>query len=193
MKNRILAGISGGIVLFVWTIVSFGALPFRNTMAMRKVDNELQLHEILKNTVVDPGVYLVLRDLPDDPELHEAFYSGPTYRIEYPGGGHESGLGMLIFTVLLFLTMPVVPAWMLTLTNEKVLSRYSSRVLFITGFGILLGIFGEGFRYVFESQPLDYSVFLGLNAVVGWLLAGLVIAGIMRPEKLTIPGEHSPA
>lgn len=71
----------------------------------------------------------------------------------------------------------LLAAWLLS----KVASGFTGRVLFVT----LLGVFGFITISVpywnWYGFPTDFTTAEGIDQVVGWFLAGLVLAAIVRP------------
>ena len=66
-------------------------------------------------------------------------------------------------------------AWMLASAGDMILSRYYRRVLFVAAIGVIMALADDVLQMSFGPQPKDYLVFLALNNVVTWLLAGLAI------------------
>jgi hypothetical protein len=78
----------------------------------------------------------------------------------------------------------VVAAFIAGLVLTQVKSGYIGRVLIVTGLGLF------GFVSVLISYwnwygfPTDFTIGAALDEVIGWFLAGLVLAAIIRPAKV---------
>lgn len=179
---RILLGsLAGGVVLLAWVILSFGILPFRESMGFRQPTDDVAVHQFLTEHLDTPGVYESLHSMPEDPELRTAFLDGPRFTILHPGGGHRVGLLGSLLSVLVILLAPLVPAIMMSFSGPGVQASYLRRVAFIAGFGLFLAIFSEPFEVGFGGQPPIYAAFLALHDIVGWTLVGTVVGAIVRP------------
>jgi len=88
-------------------------------------------------------------------------------------------MGQLIFELFCIFAAPIIAAWMLSVTSERILAKYSRRVLFVTVLGLFLAVFGN----VFSEKPLDIILLSSINTLITWTLVGLVIAWRIKPEK----------
>jgi len=86
-------------------------------------------------------------------------------------------MGQLIFELFCFFTAPMIAAWLLSMASERILAKYSRRVLFVTGLGLFLAVFGEAI----SDKPLDKILLSSINNIITWLLVGLVIAWRVNP------------
>ena len=59
--------------------------------------------------------------------------------------------------------------------------NYWCRVGFVTGLGIFVALVGHLSYWNWMHFPLGYTVAFMIDVTVGWLLAGLAIAAIIRP------------
>ena len=80
-------------------------------------------------------------------------------------------------------TTPLIAAWMLSVTSEKILVKCSRRVLFVVFIGVIVSLFDDILQMSFRPQPKYYLVFLAINNSIIWILAGLVIAWRIKPAK----------
>ena len=80
IKKVVLAGLLGGLVLFVWIFVINGVFGFNNQMNMKSIPDERILYDVLKNSISKPGRYIA------NPELtaEGVFPDGePVFSIQY--------------------------------------------------------------------------------------------------------------
>ena len=100
LKRIIVAGLLGGVVLFVWTFFANGILGFNSKINMKQVPQERQVYEVLKANIVEPGRYVCNPELTSERRFPEG---EPVFSILYGGGGHEfAGLLMLVELVIFF-------------------------------------------------------------------------------------------
>jgi hypothetical protein len=178
MKKIILAGLLGGAVFIVWFIIVDGILGFKRGMEMNQLSNERLVYAFLKEHITKPGRYVCNPEIvpgqgfPDD---------DPIFVVQYSGLGHaDSGREMLTGIIVMFLA-PFAGAWLLAHTSNRILSGYGSRLLFFSGIGIVMSLFGIMMRFSIGGYPLGDTLVLTLHDLAVWVVAGLVIAQLIRP------------
>ncbi|MFC1724421.1 hypothetical protein ACFL4T_02255 [candidate division KSB1 bacterium] len=185
MKKEIfIAGLLGGAVIFVWLIISQAILPFRSGMLMNTVDNQKNLHETLKSEITEPGIYVCPYLPPDATAPFPDYLNEPIYQIIYKGETHSTVAGIFGFPLLMIFIAPMIAAWMLSVSSEKILAKYSRRVLFITALGLFLAVFGDLFQLNNTFATSEFTFFTAGNDIITWALAGLVIAWKIKPVKV---------
>lgn len=180
MKRVIVAGVLGGVVLMVWTFVVNGVLGFQAGIDMKRIPAERQVYELLEEHIADPGRYIF------NPEVtpEERFPDGqPVFSVLYSGMGHESAGGLMWVGLMVFLLAPMIGAWMLTQTSERVKSSYGRKVLFFVAIGLLLALFGDLPRFGIGGYPAKDAIAFAMNHIVVWTLVGLVVAWRIQPQK----------
>ena len=182
LKKVIVSGLLGGIVLVVWTFAANGILGFRNDVDRKQIPGERQVYECLKGNIVEPGRYIC------NPALASSgTFPGeePVYSITYSGMGHASAGRLMLAQLGLFFLAPLIGAWMLSRTSERVLASYPRKVLFFVAIGLLLAVFGTLTRYGIDSYPLTDALMLAAYDLIAWTLVGLVVAWRIQPQPDT--------
>ena len=178
MKRILLAGLLGGIVFLAWLIIVDGIFGFKRSIEMNQLSDERLVYEFLTEHVTEPGRYVC------NPEvLPEQRFPGndPIFVVQYSGLGHDdSGQEMLVGLIIMFLA-PFFGAWLLANTSSRILSSYGSRILFLFGIGVVFSLFGIMARFSIASYPLGDTLILTLHDLAVWVVAGLVIALMIRP------------
>jgi hypothetical protein len=179
-KEMLLSGLLGGIVIFAWLIISAGPLQISGNRA-HPIPNDKEIHTLLKEKITEPGIYF----LPDHPNENRNDYpdyeNEPIFSVIYGGRNPNTFLGQMIFELFCIFAAPVIAAWMLSVTSERILAKYSRRVLFVAVLGLFLAVFSE----LFSEKPLDNILLSSMNTLITWTLVGLVIAWRIKPEKAT--------
>jgi hypothetical protein len=178
-KKVISAGMLGGVVLIAWTFVVNAMLGFQARIDMKQIAGERQVYETLKEHVVDPGRYIC------NPELTPTgrFPDGePVFSVLYGGVGHEAAGRLMLVGFVLFFLAPIVGAWMLSQTSERVKSSYPRKVLFFVAIGLLFATFTDLTNLGIGNYPVKDAVILAVTHIVVWTLVGLVVAWRIRPE-----------
>jgi len=175
----LVAGLLGGVVLFVLIFVANVVFKLQVNMDMKQVRSERQVYEVLKANIANPGRYIcnpALTDqgrFPDNAEVYSIFYSGM---------GHGTAGKNLLIELGTFLLAPVIGAFMLSATSARVKSNYAAKVLFFSAIGLLIALCGDLSDMGIGGYPMRDALTLAVFDVVIWTLAGLVVAGMIRPR-----------
>ena len=180
MKNVIGAGLMGGVVLILWTLVANGLFGFQSRIDMRQLSAEPQVYETLKEHVRTPGRYTVNPQLNAEGRFPE---DQPVFSVLYSGMGHEAAGSLMLLGLVLYLLAPMLGAWMLTQTSGRVKSSYSRKVLFFTAIGLLFAIYGDLTSYGIGNYPLNDALAFAAYHIVTWTFVGLVVAWRIRPPQ----------
>ena len=185
LKKVIVSGFLGGIVLILWTFVVNGLFGFRSSIDMKQIPDEGQVYEVLKESIIDPGRYVVNPDL----TTTGIFPGGePVFSIQYSGMGHEYAGKMALFQLAIFFVAPILAAWMLSVTSARILNSYAHKVLYFVGIGLLIALYGDLMLFNIDGYPLKDALLITLNDVITWTLVGLAVAWRIKPEPGIVPG-----
>ncbi len=181
----LIAGIVGGVVVFIWGYVSHALLPLGKT-GIKTLPGEAALLSTLSNSLSEPGVYLFPAEGAEGDEAEKAawkakYTSGPRGTLAWdPQTGFEpqspEQLGAeFASNVLAALLAAILVSW--------ARGPYLGRVLFVG----LLGVFGwlsiSVSHWNWYRFPTDFTLAEGIGEAVGWLIAGIVIAGLVKPPQ----------
>ena len=179
MKNVIVAGLFGGVVMILLSAAS-GILGFRARIDMKQIPAERQVYEVLKQNIIEPGRYIC------NPELtSERRFPGeaPVFSVLYSGMGHETAGRQMLIGFAAFLLAPMIGAWMLSLTSARILSSYPRKVLFFAAIGLLFAIFWDLTNSGIGSYPQKDAIILAGYDIISWTLVGLAVAWRIQPER----------
>jgi hypothetical protein len=180
MKRVLLSGLVGFVVLALWTFVANGVFRFANRVEMNRVPDESSVHAMLKETVVEPGAYVV------NPQPVEGvgFPAGePAFGVLYAGFGHEAAGRMVFKDLGVGLVGTMLAAVLLSMASTGVLSRYWRRALFVALIGTLLAVFGDVAQFGIGGYPARSALLLAGNTIVSWTLMGLAMACAMGSPR----------
>jgi hypothetical protein len=180
-RKVIIAGLFGAAVLIVWTFVVNGLFRFQASIDMRQIPGEAQVYEILKEHIADPGRYVVNPSLTAEGRFPD---EEPVFSVLYGGMGHEAAGGHMLIGLIVFLLAPMVAAWMLSQTSERVMRSYSRKVLFFVGIGLLFATFGDLMKYGIGGYPARDVALLAAHKIVLWTVVGLVVAWRLKPSRV---------
>lgn len=182
LRRVIVSGLLGGIVLFGWTFVVSGVFGFRNSMDMNQVPAERQVYQILEQSIVEPGRYILN---PERTSLGTFPGREPVFSVHYSGMGHESAGRLMLLQLVLFFLAPTIGTSMLSVTSGRILASYPRKVLFFAAIGFLLAGYGVLQNFGIDSYPPGDALMLASRDILSWTLVGLVVAWRMQPEPGT--------
>jgi hypothetical protein len=189
MGRALIAGIVGGIVVFVWGFISHVVLHIGGA-GLQALPNEATVVEALRLSVKEPGMYLFpgadmsRRLTPEEEQAWEAKYkAGPSGLLIYrpPSANPDEAEGMMTPKQLVIEAVSGILAGILVASVLfGVAGSYLARVLATTCFG-LFGWLAISISYWnwYRFDP-KFTLSEGIEQTVGWFLAGLVMAAIVK-------------
>jgi hypothetical protein len=175
-RSVLVAGLLGGLVIFVWLFVSQAILPIRSGYVLNTVPDQMEVHRVLKEKIAEPGIYVVPYLSPEEEAATPGYRDEPIFQIAYHGETHGSVAGPLQPALLAMLLGPWLAAWLLSMTSPAILASYARRVLFVALLGVFLVVVGVWLPTLYDARPAGLTVFYVVNGILTWILAGLVIA-----------------
>ena len=190
MKRIVIAGVAGGIVLFIWGFVSWMFIPWHQ---LEKMPGEAQVAQAMRDAEIPSGAYH-LPGMVDDPALTdeendantEAFNAaheqGPIATIMYKSGGSSPlGIMSMIVGVVLDIITAGVAAAILTMAAPA-LGGFVGRVLFVLMLGVYVAVGNNLMDWNWMHYPLKFSLQMAGDTLVASLLLGVTLAIIVNPE-----------
>lgn len=185
MKRVITAAIAGAVVYYVWQMLTWMVIPVHGP-TVNGLPNEEAVRDALVAQDLKTGLYAVPFGSDEemmDPnsDFGKRHKEGPVFNIFYNAGGFEPmpPLTMIVgFTT--DLAAALIVALLLSCTGNCCTS-YWRRVGFVTAFGIFLALTAHVAYFNWMRFPADFTMMFIVDAIVGWFLAGLPIAAIVRP------------
>jgi len=180
MQGRVLgAGVLGALVMVLASFVVNGIFGFTARLELRPVPNEAAVYTLLKETIVEPGGYMV-----NPPVVPGQGFPAnePAFRIHYAGVGHEAAGRLQLLRLVTVLVATTLAAWIVSMASGRVLASYARRFGFFVLLGLWLAVFSDLPRYDIGGHPWSSAVALGGFDLGLWALAGAVMAWRLRPE-----------
>ncbi|MCP5508967.1 MAG: hypothetical protein H7A39_00930 [Chlamydiales bacterium] len=183
MKKGILLGaLTGAIVAFVWSFLSWAVLPWHKTSFKDFCNAEEVAMVIKKNATCGQGVYL----LPgccggDEEQFHKKYQCGPIMfaAVTPEGKNFNMAPNLIIQFITLFVAAGIISYIVASFTK----SSYGFRLLIAT----LVGIFSAWMMAVpswnWWSFPVSFSLVEFFDNTIMWFLAGLAIAKFAHHVK----------
>jgi hypothetical protein len=176
----VLSGIVGGVVVFLWGALSHMALPL-GTMGLKTLPGEDAVLAPMRDSIHEPGFYFfpgIELDNPT-PEAQAAWdakmKAGPTGILIY----HPSGMTPMSRLFAIELASGILAAILASFIVNSVVAGYGIRVLCVTAMGLFGWLTISVPYWNWYRFPVGITLAEGIDQTVGWLLAGLAIAGIV--------------
>ena len=180
----VLAGIAGGVAMFMWTFVSHVVTPLGET-GIRQIPNEAAVVSAIKPNIGEPGMYFfpgmdMRNATPEQRAEWEAKYkAGPRGMLIYnPAGETPMSPIQLVTELASNILACICAAFVISLLAGSFLNRVL--VAGVMGFIGWLSI--DASNWIWYGFPASYIVAEGIDQVIGWLVAGAAIAAIVRPR-----------
>ncbi len=190
MKRIVIAGVAGGLVLFIWSLVSWVYIPWHQ---LEKMPGEAQVAQAMRDAEIPSGAYH-LPGMVDDPALTDdektaneevftaAHKEGPVATIMYKSGGSSPmGIMTMIMAFILDIVAAGVAAAILTMAAPA-LGGFVGRVLFVLMLGAYVAVGNNLMDWNWMHYPLKFSLQMAGDTLVASLLLGVTLAIIVNPE-----------
>ncbi len=188
-KRIILAGILGGIAMFAWSSIAHMVLPL-GTVGISEIPGEQAVLSAMQTSLGNAsGMYIFPgMGLGPNPSIKEMNAAMPQYEkklagnphgllIYHPPGGKAMEPGQLITEFITEVVEALLAAWLLSRTR---LAGYAGRAGFVVVIGIAAAITTNLPYWNWYGFPGRYTVAYMTIEVVAYLVAGLVLAAVMK-------------
>ena len=188
-KRILLAGILGGVAMFVWASLAHMVLPLGQT-GIQEIPNEASVLSAMHSSLGEKsGMYMFpgmeLGASPTREQQHaamehygEKLAGNPSGLLIYhPPGAKALTPGQLITEFLTEVIEALIVVFLLAQTR---LTRFGSRVGFVTLAGVLAAITTNISYWNWYGFPGSYTAAYISIEIVGYLIIGIVAALIMR-------------
>ena len=186
VKKLILGGIFGGVVLFAWGALSWMVLPWHRS-TIQKFGQENVVEVVLAANAPTAGVYIVPNACPlktPDKTARQAAQkkaeTGPfAFVVVSPKGVGPMKRNMIREFAIQILAAMFITTLLLRLGKTS----YGNRVVSAVLFAFAASLVTEVSNWNWWGFPLNFTLAACADLLVGWFLAGLVIAKIAEPGK----------
>jgi hypothetical protein len=189
MKRILLAGILGGLTLFVWLFVAHELLGL-GEVGVKEIPYEAAVLTAMQVAIPDAGFYIFPGfGLGPKPTREQQNAAMPGYMNKYeksahgiliyhpPSGAFNFGL-MLGREFGLNVLQSLLAAWLLACAASG--RSYAGRVAFVAVAGVLAAISTNVEYWNWYNFPGNYIAAYITTQISGFILAGLVIGGIVK-------------
>lgn len=188
IKSLTLGALLGGIIVFVWSAASWIVLPWHAT-SLRPFQNEDAVARMIAENVPQSGVYAYPLSrtegmTPEQKKAAEAtgvekMKKGPFLFVSVRREGFESLTGLYAIGVLGAMIEAFLLTWLLLQTRPR---SYWGRVIFVVISALSGAVIIALPEWNWWSFSTAYTATVFGDVVIGWFLAGLVIAKFAAPK-----------
>ncbi|MDP4221208.1 MAG: hypothetical protein Q8916_05080 [Bacteroidota bacterium] len=185
MMRTIVAGFLGAVVIFMWGFLSWAVLPWHKTTT-HGFSNEDAVVSAMKSGNAETGTYMIPA-MPDGTDASqkshtEKMKSGPVAIVHYSTTGYaDMDIMYLLKGFLVLFVSATLAASLLGKLSWSLASKFGARVRFIMTVGLFLAFAGRLSDWAFLGYSTSFSLNLVADDLIGWTLAGLVIAWRFKP------------
>lgn len=184
-KNHLKAAILGGLIIFVWSFVSWMVFPWHK-QCLQKFTNQSEVARVIQDNAPTSGVYVLpntfgYNEKTSHEEMHKAemmMENGPfMFATVMPNGAGKMSARPFIFSLIIQVIGAFIAIWMLMQTKGL---NYKKSVCFITLFGLGVAVLGQLPEWNWWGFAGAYVLVNMADLVIGWFLAGLAIAKLIK-------------
>ena len=185
-KKILLAGVLGGLAMFIWGAVSHMALNI-GASSMKSMQNEKTVIAAMKENMKESGLYLFPGGVPSNDmtaeqrkEVMRKWEQGPSgFLVFHPEGMPAMGAKTLSTELFSNILAALVAAFLLSQALGT-LTSFGSRVLFVALIGLVpfLGLSVSYWNWY--GFPTGFTFAELVDQVGGFALAGLVLAAMVK-------------
>ena len=186
-KRVLLAGILGGIVMFLWGGLWHDQLPTAFA-GLRSLPNEQAVVGVLKTNVSEPGMYLFPGfGVPDSASFAEKKAAMQNLEKNPPSGPQgvliyePVGTALLPRMLITEATANIIQALLVAfLVAQTGLRRFGSRLGFAFVLGLLASITTNISLWNFYRFPTSWIESQVAFLIIGYFLVGIIVAAIVK-------------
>ncbi|HTT07246.1 MAG TPA: hypothetical protein VMH34_00415 [Gammaproteobacteria bacterium] len=195
MKKSLLAAVLGGLAVFAWGSVSWMALPWHER-ALHGFADEAPVAQAVMANAPASGVYVLPyvpmsknNTHPDitDRAMQDALarrQQGPFVYASVTREGVDTSMGPQFG---LAIGLNVLVAWLIaTMLGQTQNLDYLRRVMFVATAGVVIALAGYAPNVIWWHFPPAYTIVDVADAIIGWSLAGLIIAGLVEGKSSSL-------
>lgn len=187
IKQLLLGTILGAIVLFIWSSLAWMIIPWPGE-PFRSFTNEQAVVDTIKANAPQSGNYL----LPNEPKRAPGM-TDEQYKAAKRAAMDQGGRGPMVFAAVRLGPIDMAKPLVIQLFTDIVLAllasilllqadrlSYVARVVFVTAIGVLIFVGGHVEEWNWFSFSTAYLMMELGAIVIGWILAGLLMAKFVR-------------
>ena len=179
-KQILLAGVLGGIALFMWGGLAHDVLSL-GSVGIQTLPQQQPVMDALKAASPQSGFYYFPQADASGRVAPEKA-GGPAGILIYQSSGAGKPLtGQLINEAVLNIVLALFAAWLLSLASG--ITSYVGRVGFVMLLGLPVALMSNVESWNWYGYPLNYTAATIIENLIGFLVVGLVAAAFVKPAR----------
>lgn len=184
-KKLIKSALIGGVTVFIWSMLSWMVFPW-HAQTYFKFTDEAEVAKVLKENALESGMYILpntshySNNTPTKEirKAEEILKTGPfVFASIKLGGMQKMGITILMISLCSYILAAAMISWMLLQTQGL---RFLEKALFVTMIGLLAAVLGILPDWNWWHFSTAYTLITCLDLVIGWALAGLLMAKTLK-------------
>ncbi|HUJ04012.1 MAG TPA: hypothetical protein VLW75_10265 [Rhizomicrobium sp.] len=181
----LIAGILGAIAMFVWTSIAHVATPLGH-IGFSQIPNEVPVVEAMERAIGDhDGLYFFPWVDPSDSRAMQNYAektknSASGFIIYHAPGASNDMMKPMIYEFAKELIEALIAAFLVGVAGS---AGYAGRVGFVTLVGVTAAISTNASYWIWYKFPCDYTLAYMAITLIGYFVAALVIAAIVRTRQ----------
>ena len=194
MGRLLIAGLLGGIAMFIWTSLAHTALPL-GQMGVQEIPNDAAVIATLQGALGDKdGLYLFpgsgngekSEDAAARKVMEERTAKEASGLLVYHPPGRDTAMGPYIGKELaLELVQTLILAWLI---SSLAVASFGGRTLAAVAVGVVVAIATNGSNMIWYGYPPAFTHAAIIIQLVGYAVAGVVIAAILGMKRKAATG-----
>jgi hypothetical protein len=187
MARTLLAAVLGGVILVVWGMLAWVALPLHKD-TVQNLPNEDAVVMALQG-LPQQGVYIfpgMPKNSSDKAAMDayiERYSRGPMGMVVYdPKGGDPAMVSNIIIGLLIAFLAAFIATWAYQ-RSTAITGTFVQRLSFFGMLGLFLAVAAYFNNWNWMGYPLGYTTSMALDTIIAWLLAGLGIMLVVKAPK----------
>lgn len=185
MARYALATVAGALIYYVWGMLAWTVLPIHGP-TVQAFPNEQEVIESFRGQNLESGVYIAPFDdgsSAPDSAFNKNHNAGPILTVYLRKEGAQPMAPSMLLGGLVIALLAAAVAVCLLSSLGSCGNSYWCRVGFVAGLGLFVAIVGHLSYWNWMYYPLGYTVAFVIDVLVGWTLAGLAIAALVKPSS----------
>jgi len=183
MRRLVIASLLAAAVMFLWGF-AFWTVLMPGPRAFDSPDDSAALSEALVTYLPASGTYVVPTWQGNKAQMEERFETGPVATIFFRRDGVRMMSPLTFVYGYLEFALACFLAALLLYMTASALPSYGSRVMVVLLLGMAGTVFIELAQPIWWHQPWRFHLLNTVYAVVSWLLAGAVLAAMIKKGRL---------
>jgi hypothetical protein len=178
----LVAGIVGGIAMFIWTSIAHVALPL-GQVGFSQIPNEKPVLSAMQESIGSrSGLYFFpwtdMKSSDAMAQVEAKMKVSPSGLLVYhPPGASGMTVQMLVIEFVKEAFVSLIAAFLLA---QTVLASYAARSGFVALTGLAAGLTTNVSYWNWYGFPADYTIAYAGTDIIGYIVAGLAIAAILQ-------------